>query len=329
MDSKVIAQRAVELAAKWQDRANELVNDHDSKFHIQMNKMLSNPLDKVLLIELMDQSFRSATPKRVADQVQFLFDKYVMATFFTSTERFLMWLFDNIGIYMPNISIPLFVKKIRQDTKTVVLHGEDGPFNAHLEKRHKEGTRVNINLIGEIVLGEEEAEGRMKMYLDALENPNIDYISIKISTIFSQINPLSFEDTLNELSNRIKKIFLQAKKFSFTNANGEKENKFINLDMEEYRDVAITCKSFMKALEDEELKDFYAGIVMQAYLPDSFLWQEKLTKWAKERVENGGKPIKIRLVKGANMEMEETEASLRNWKVPRWHNNSNSLSFKL
>lgn len=315
MDSKVIAQRAVELAAKWQDRANELVNDHDSKFHIQMNKMLSNPLDKVLLIELMDQSFRSATPKRVADQVQFLFDKYGMATFFTSTERFLMWLFDNIGIYMPNISIPLFVKKIRQDTKTVVLHGEDGPFNAHLEKRHKEGTRVNINLIGEIVLGEEEAEGRMKMYLDALENPNIDYISIKISTIFSQINPLSFEDTLNELSNRIKKIFLQAKKFSFTNANGEKENKFINLDMEEYRDVAITCKSFMRALEDEELKDFYAGIVMQAYLPDSFLWQEKLTKWAKERVENGGKPIKIRLVKGANMEMEETEASLRNWEI--------------
>ncbi|NLC27749.1 MAG: hypothetical protein GX780_03130, partial [Campylobacteraceae bacterium] len=98
MDSKLsLAQRAIELAQKWQDRASELVNEHDSKFHVQMNKMLSNPMDKILLIELMDQSFRSKTPKRVADQVQFLFDKYGMASFFTTSERFLMWLFDNIG----------------------------------------------------------------------------------------------------------------------------------------------------------------------------------------------------------------------------------------
>ena len=32
-----------------------------------------------------------------------------------------------------------------------------------------------------------------------------------------------------------------------------------------------------------------------------------------ERVNNGGAPIKIRLVKGANLEMELTEASMENW----------------
>ncbi len=321
MDSKLsLAQRAIELAQKWQDRASELVNEHDSKFHVQMNKMLSNPMDKILLIELMDQSFRSKTPKRVADQVQFLFDKYGMASFFTTSERFLMWLFDNIGVYLPNISIPLFIKKIRNDTKTVVLQGEDGPFNAHLEKRRKEGTRVNINLIGEIVLGEEEANKRMQMYLDALKNPNIDYISIKISTIFSQINPISYEDTIDELSSRLKTIYRQAMTYSITNKEGEKENKFINLDMEEYRDLIITCESFMKALDDEELLGFYGGIVMQSYLPDSHLWQQRLTEWAKKRVEKGGSPIKIRLVKGANMEMEETESSLRNWEITTYTN---------
>jgi len=310
-----VMNRAIRLAETWQNRATELVSEFDRKFHIKMNKMLSHPKDKVFLIELMDQSFRSSNPARVANQIEYLFSKYEMASFFTTSERFLVFLFLNAGIYLPQISVPLFVKNVREDTKTVVLKGEDDMLNAHLEKRHKEGTRVNINLIGEIVLGEDEAEERIEKYLKVLENPNIDYISIKISTIFSQINALSFEDTIEELVKRLTRIYAQAKKYSFVNAKGEKENKFINLDMEEYRDLALTFMAFTKTLEQEEFKDFRAGIVLQAYLPDSHLWQQKLVEWAKKRVESGGAPIKMRLVKGANMEMEETESALRHWEM--------------
>ncbi|MBE0496406.1 MAG: bifunctional proline dehydrogenase/L-glutamate gamma-semialdehyde dehydrogenase [Campylobacterales bacterium] len=313
--STSLTQRAIALAEQWQNRASELVNAHDNKFHVQMNTMLAHPLDKVLLIELMDQAFRSKNTKRVANQIEFLFDKYGMAQFFTTSERFLMFLFRTFGVHLPDISIPLFVKTIRSDTKTVVLQGEEGPLNAHLEKRKKEGTRVNVNLIGEVVLGEEEAKERMEKYLLALENPNIDYMSIKISTIFSQINPLAFEESVEELSKRLQTIYAQATKHAITTREGKKQNKFINLDMEEYRDLAMTCEAFMKALESEEFLGFYGGIVMQAYLPDSHLWQQKLTQWAKARVAKGGSPIKIRLVKGANMEMEETESSLRHWEV--------------
>ena len=311
----VIVENAIALAEKWQMRATELVSDFDRKFHVKMNKMLSNPMDKVLLIELMDQCFRSDNNKRVADQIEFLFQKYGIADFFTSGETFLIWMFNNIGKYMADISIPAFVWYVREDTKTVVLKGEDAPFNKHLEKRHAEGTRINVNLIGEVVLGEEEAEERIEKYLKALENPNIDYISIKISTIFSQINSLSYEETIAELVERLSRIYRQAMKYSITNAKGEQENKFINLDMEEYRDLAITYEAFTRTLSLDEFKNFYGGIVLQAYLPDSHLWQQKLTAWAKERVEAGGSPIKMRLVKGANMEMEETESALRHWPV--------------
>ncbi|WP_331775390.1 bifunctional proline dehydrogenase/L-glutamate gamma-semialdehyde dehydrogenase [Sulfurospirillum sp. 1612] len=313
LKNKAVMEQAIKLAEVWQSRADELVSDFDKKFHVKMNKMLSHPKDKVMLIELMDQSFRSKNTKRVANQIEYLFTKYGLASFFTSSERFLIFLFLNIGIYLPNISIPLFINNIREDTKTVVIKGEDDILNAHLQKRKAEGTRVNINLIGEIVLGEEEAKGRMEKYLKLLENPNVDYISIKISTLFSQINPVSFEDTVSKLVERLSTIFAQAKKFSFTNSKGEQENKFINLDMEEYRDLALTYQAFTETLSQPEFKDFRAGIVLQAYLPDSHLWQQKLIKFAKKRVEDGGVPLKMRLVKGANMEMEETEASLRGW----------------
>lgn len=103
-----------------------------------------------------------------------------MAHFFTTKDKTLLWLFQNFGKFLPNLAVPMFVNQIREDTKTVVIKGEDEPFNKHLKMRKEEGTRVNINLIGEVVLGEVEAAERMEKYLKALANPNIDYISIKI-----------------------------------------------------------------------------------------------------------------------------------------------------
>ncbi len=190
---------AIKLAEKWQNRATQLVSDFDKEFYIKMNKMLDHPKDKALLIELMDQCFRAESNSRIANQIIFLLEKHGMANFFTTKDKTLLWFFQNFGKFVPNLSVPMFVNQIREDTKTVVIKGEDGPFNAHLVKRKEEGTRVNVNLIGEVVLGEEEAEERMEKYMNALANPNIDYISIKISTIYSQINALDFENTVNDI----------------------------------------------------------------------------------------------------------------------------------
>ena len=306
---------SIKLAEKWQSRATELVSDFDREFYVKMNKMLDHPKDKALLIELMDQCFRAESNARIADQICFLLEKHGMAHFFTTKDKTLLYLFQNIGKYLPNLSVPMFVNQIREDTKTVVIKGEEEIFNAHLIKRKAEGTRVNINLIGEVVLGEEEASERMEKYLKAIANPNVDYLSVKISTIFSQINPLDFDKTVSILVEKLTKLYAQAQKYPYIAPNGTKSNKFINLDMEEYRDLAITVEVFKQTLDLPQFKDFYAGIVLQAYLPDSFLWQKKLCDWAKIRVENGGSPIKFRLVKGANMEMEETEASQKHWEM--------------
>ncbi|MGA1939724.1 proline dehydrogenase family protein [Arcobacter sp. YIC-310] len=321
-----LIESSIKLAQKWQNRATELVSDWDREFYVKMNKMLEHPEDKALLIELMDQCFRCESNARVADQIIFLLEKHGMAHFFTTKDKSLLWLFKNFGKFLPDLSVPMFVNQIREDTKTVVLKGEDEPFNKHLKMRKSEGTRVNVNLIGEVVLGEEEAQERIEKYLKALENPNIDYISIKISTIYSQINPLNFEGTVQTLVQKLTRIYEQAQKYPYVAADGTKSNKFINLDMEEYRDLDITVEVFKRTLDLPQFKDFYAGIVLQAYIPDSFLVQKDLCQWAKKRVENGGSPIKFRLVKGANMEMEETEASQKHWEMVTYTDKSDTDS---
>ncbi len=317
---------AIALAERWQNRATELVSDFDREFYIKMNKMLEKPEDKALLIELMDQCFRADSNARIANQIIFLLEKHGMANFFTTQDRMLLWLFQNFGKFLPDLSVPMFVNQIREDTRTVVIKGEDKPFNEHLVKRKGEGTRVNVNLIGEVVLGEEEAEERIQKYLKALSNPNIDYISIKISTIYSQINALNFDNTVDVLVQKLTRIYEQAQKHPYIAPDGTKSNKFINLDMEEYRDLDITVAVFKKTLEKPQFKDFHAGIVLQAYLPDSFNVQKDLTDWARNRVENGGAAIKVRLVKGANMEMEETEASQKHWEMVTYTEKSDTDS---
>jgi RHH-type proline utilization regulon transcriptional repressor/proline dehydrogenase/delta 1-pyrroline-5-carboxylate dehydrogenase len=52
---------------------------------------------------------------------------------------------------------------------------------------------------------------------------------------------------------------------------------------------------------------------LQSYLPDSFSIQQELTQWAKKRLAKGGASVKIRIVKGANLAMEQVESSLRGW----------------
>lgn len=301
------------VTASWQHEIEHNRQHAEIKFHAMMQRMLKDPMNKIFLIELLDQSFRSHDNIRIADQLEYLFDKYQNTSFFTKFELLLIWLFRHLGIYIPNLSVPLFIGYLRHDVSNVVIQGEIPSLVQYLEKRRKEGTRVNINVIGEAVLGEVEAQERVRKYLAALQTPSIDYISIKISTIFSQISPLAHDWSVEQISQRLELIYLAAMKYTFVDDAGDIQHKFVNLDMEEYRDIELTVDAFIHTLSKDPFISLHAGIVLQAYVPDAMSYLKKLVQWARERVKNGGSPIKVRLVKGANQEMELTEASLRGW----------------
>ncbi len=321
---EIILSEAKALATRWQSNIENNRDASEKRFHAIMKRMLKDPKNKIFLIELLDQSFRSLDNNRIANQLEYIFNKYENTSFFTEFEQLLVWAFRNAGVYMPFISVPLFIQYLRNDIKNIVIKGEDESLNDHLQKRRDEQTRVNINVIGEAVLGEREAQERVEKYVHILQNPNIDYISIKISTIFSQINPLSYDWSVNQISSKLQRIFHAAMENSFINNEGNKEFKFINLDMEEYRDINMTIDVFTKTLSKSEFINLSAGIVLQTYIPEMITHLKKLYIWAKERVDNGGAPIKVRLVKGANQEMELTEASLRGWPCVTYLNKADS-----
>mgnify|MGYP005841063877 CR=1 FL=1 len=321
MDGKdYIARDAIALAEKWQNRANGIVTREERAIQEQMMRLLRDPVNKVVLTKMIDQSFRADDPARVANQVNFVLRRFGVPKFFSPIEQMLMRVFLAVGRHFPSISVPKMVEKMREDSARAVVPGEDEVLYPHLRKRKREGVRMNINHIGEVVQGEEEAQKRLDSYLKDLRDPEIEYISVKISTIYSQISGLAFENTVAELMDRLSRLYRAAAENTFTHEDGRSVPKFVNLDMEEYRDLEITAQAFIRTLDLPEFRNHAAGIVLQAYLPDSFGMQQYLTEWAKKRVADGGAPIKIRIVKGANMEMELVESSLNNWPLAPYDN---------
>jgi RHH-type proline utilization regulon transcriptional repressor/proline dehydrogenase/delta 1-pyrroline-5-carboxylate dehydrogenase len=308
-----MVKAAIDLAEIWQNRANEILSRREKRRYKQMTRLLASPKDKILLVKLIDQSFRSRNPRRVADQIRYLLAENGMPGFFSPLERRMMQVFIFTARFIANPTVPIMIKKMRTDTRHVIIPGEPGALQTYLLARKAQGVRVNVNHLGEEVLGEAEARRQLQQYLRDLKNPNIEYISVKISTITSQILPLAFDHSVNLISERLAELYRTAAAHHFTRADGSRVSKFVNLDMESYRDLEITVAAFRHTLDRPEFKHYSAGMALQAYLPDSYGMLQEITHWARKRVAAGGSPIKIRIVKGANMQMEKVESAIFDW----------------
>jgi RHH-type transcriptional regulator, proline utilization regulon repressor / proline dehydrogenase / delta 1-pyrroline-5-carboxylate dehydrogenase len=306
-------QQAIHLARVLCRRARELQTPQERRQQAELDRMIHSPHDKATLTQLTDQAFRSRRPHRAADQLIHILDVQGVPRFFSALDRTLLLGFQSFGSYLPGVAMPFVKERMQHETANVILPAERELLAEHLRARWEEGLRMNVNVLGEALLGEEDAQRRLQGYLSQLQQPEIEVISVKISTIYSQISALAREHTVRVLSDRLELLFRAAAKARFKRRNGTLVTKFVYLDMEEYRDKELTAEVFMGTLERPGLEQARAGIALQAYIPDSFETQQRINEWARKRVAAGGSPVTIRLVKGANMEAERVEASLRGW----------------
>lgn len=204
---------------------------------------------------------------------------------------------------LPKATVPAARKAMRQLLSHLVIDATDKRLGKHLARLKARDVQLNVNLLGEAVLGQHQADIRLHGTERLLRRDDVDYVSIKVSSVVPQLNMWAFDETVAEVAKRLTPLYRIA----------AKQGKFINLDMEEYRDFDLTLAVFETLLTAPEFHNLHAGIVIQAYLPDALGAIQRLTKFAHERVAAGGAPIKVRLVKGANLAMERVDAAIHGW----------------
>ena len=183
-----------------------------------------------------------------------------------------------------------------------------------------------LDLLGEATVTEAEADHVQKQYLELIaglthdvnrlpEEPDIDRddrgpiprvnVSIKLSALFSQFDPIDPAGTSRSVLKRLRPILRLAKE----------TGAFVNFDMEQYAFKDATLHIFREVLSEPEFRDWpHVGIAIQAYLRDTEADLATLRDWARER----GTPVWVRLVKGAYWDYETVIAAQQGWPVPVW-----------
>lgn len=308
-----LAHLAIDLAGDWLKNATARMRREERKQAAQLSRMMEDAPGKALTFAMADQVFRPPSHQRSAERFRSLVSNYGVPRYLPPIERLGMKLGAAASAVAPGLVMPLVTAKLRGESDSVILPGEDEKLRPHLEERRKAGMKMNLNQLGEAILGEDEAEKRITAVLHRIASPDCDYLSVKISAIFSQIHLIAHEETLQKLKIRLRRLYRCAMEHPVSDGMGGTRAKFVNLDMEEYRDLALTRDLFTQVLDEPEFLKLEAGIVLQAYLPDSWPVQKELNAWAAGRVSRGGAGIKIRIVKGANLAMEKVEAELHDW----------------
>ena len=274
----------------------------DSANRKRFARLFKDPKAIAVTITLTDEVMRIHSPKQAATIFSRAAKKATVRGF---------GFFNALGLrlarlvtrFIPKIVISIVHKRVRALSKGLILPYEAKSLTKILRRRAKQGIRLNINVLGEAVLGQREADARFKQILEMIARPDVDYISVKLSAVVAQMITIDHAGSLEKVCDRLRILY-----------RASQENKtFINLDMEEYRDLALTVDAFKRVLSEKEFSHFTAGIVLQAYLPESHAAFYDLVTWAKERHVKSGGTIKIRLVKGANLAMERAEAEFNGW----------------
>ncbi|MDO5049212.1 MAG: bifunctional proline dehydrogenase/L-glutamate gamma-semialdehyde dehydrogenase [Actinomycetaceae bacterium] len=304
-DFAEIAERALLRARKWADESNKYPIDPAAKL---LADVLEDEDGLDYTVSFVDGVIRPEDEQVAADH---------LAEMGSMNPDFLPWYLRTpalvggaVGKFIPEVSVPAARRVFRQLVGDLVVDVTDDKLGPAIERLKADGSSLNVNLLGEAVLGDREARKRLADTRRLLERDDIDYVSLKVSAVTGPHNPWGYDDVVKHAVDELMPIYLYAGRSG--------KRKFINLDMEEYRDLHLTIDVFKRILAHPDLKDYPAGIVLQAYLPDTLDAMKDLQEWAAARVADGGAPIKVRVVKGANLAMENVDAKMRGWELTTW-----------
>ena len=297
-EGEPLAQRAVELAQRWVTESASVETDPAAQ---RLAGVLKDPRGLPFTIGFVDGVMRPESLSAAASHLTRIAP--LVPDFLPWYLRGAVRVGGAVAPVLPTPVVPIARRVLREMVGHLVVDARPDKLGKAIARIRESGARLNLNLLGEAVLGDTEALHRRDGIHDLIRRDDVDYVSVKVSAIMPRISLWAFDQTVDAVVERLLPLYVSA----------ASDGTFINLDMEEYRDLDLTIAVFTRLLEDPRLAGLEAGIVLQAYLPDALPALQELSAWARARVADGGARIKIRLVKGANLAMERVDAAMHDW----------------
>lgn len=295
-----IVTRSIAKAQEWSDNAQKYATPYASRL---LSRVLDHPGGLDYTVSFVDGVIRPEDSKVVADNLSAISSKD--ASFLPPYLGVLTKGGGRLAPLLPKAADEIAQKIFAALVGDLVVDVTPSKLGPAIAKLRADGSRLNLNLLGEAVLGDAEAGRRLAATTELIRRDDVDYVSLKVSSVIGPHAAFGFDEAVEHAVAQLLPVFRVARD----------SNTFINLDMEEYKDLHLTLDVFTTILDMPEFRDYRAGIVLQSYLPDGLDALAGLTEWAKGRRAAGGAPIKVRVVKGANLSMERVDAIMHGWSL--------------
>ena len=286
---------------------------HEKVFaHIQ--KMLSqNKHLRACLVEFMDALFHIQNTDTAIKYIRKILRKYQGKRAFSPLMKLFVLkflFFTTIPFF--NILFLFWIKRlILFFLKPVMCQSVQLP--AILDQSKKKNQPIIINYLGEKVLSKHDCDVMLANYIQHIQNPNVEALSIKLSSLCLHLSSLTYKSSVKKMKQALTSL---ADELVSEYEIGHKVLLYV--DMEFYDHLAISVTAFSDVFALEKYSHINVGIVLQAYFKESMYWLDKLVCFSKSRVVGGGTKLRIRLVKGANIALEHIICDQNSWSKPTW-----------
>ena len=295
-----LADEAIATVRRWLAESAQITADRSAE---RLAGVLRDPLGLDFTLGFVDRVVRPEDLRVAARNLEKL--SRAIPKFLPWYLRVAILFGGGFAPIFPWLIVPIARRVLRGMVGHLVIDATPKRLDKTLHHLRRQHIRLNINLLGEAVLGDAESDRRLAGTRSLLERDDVDYVSIKVSSVAAQLSMWAFDETVTRVVERLTPLYELAAV--------SPRPKFINLDMEEFRDLDLTVAVFTRILAQPQLARLEAGIVLQAYLPDALGALQGLTDWATRRRKAGGAGIKVRVVKGANLAMEHVDATIHGW----------------
>src|SRR6187549_2582942 len=272
LSEQALAERSVELGAALLEASHAGAESNERERAARLAALLRDPTGQAFVSALTDRAHRSSSGARLVAEVETLVRNLGAPRSLAAWDRLQLRALQAFGSAVPELTARAVRRRIYEDAAPYLAPAEAHALDAFLAERRLQGLRVNVNHLGEEVLGAGDAARFLASYLSLLARPEVSTISVKLSSIDARIEATAWQPTLDRLAGKLSEIYRAALANARPHA-GEPEPKLVYLDMEAYRDLELTVELFMRVLDRPELAELTAGIVLQAYIPDSHAYQ--------------------------------------------------------
>ncbi|MEZ5256601.1 MAG: hypothetical protein R2705_06840 [Ilumatobacteraceae bacterium] len=228
-------ERAVELARRLLVASSATETKAEHRRGARLDRLLTRPGGRELLFALSDEVLRIESASRSAKRLAAVVDRPGALDGLGAIDRVLLRAGALAAPRLPALVMPLVKRRIRAETRGVVLPADEPELGRYLSRRSGQGVHLNVNPLGEAILSDAEADHRFAQLCELIGRDDVDYVSAKISALVAHLDLTAFDHTIDRICARLRDLYRAA--------DAATPRTFVNLDMEEYRDLELTLRA--------------------------------------------------------------------------------------